>query len=386
MGFNAKLFEVMLYPDSYDLDLLPVLLEQLPGVRDYAYCVHDRDEGKKAHCHVMLRMKDTRNSDRVASWFQANPSQIEKCKGRWADMLAYLTHANAPDKFQYEPECVHSNFDWLTESKKAGNKGNARLNELLEGIGAGEIRRFNVFKYMTVQEYAKYKARLNIGFEYREKKMKGVNREMQGFYVYGDSSTGKTTWAKLYAEMHGYSVFVSSGSNDILDGYEGQDCIILDDLRPSSLGLSDLLKMLDPHTSSTVNSRYYNKTLECKVIIITTTLPMENFFRQVFENEAEPLKQLERRCQRVLYMTREKMFLKIYDPKLERYIHSDPAPNTVWAANNVESLTEDDVVQIENDMYMVASKAIKELRSKGDSAADKAADVIQDVFDQVKEA
>ena len=46
--------------------------------------------------------------------------------------------------------------------------------------------------------------------------------------------------------------------------------LILDDLRPSCIGLSDLLKMLDNHTSSSVKSRYYNKVLECKLIIITS--------------------------------------------------------------------------------------------------------------------
>lgn len=41
--------------------------------------------------------------------------------------------------------------------------------------------------------------------------------------------------------------------------------IILVDLRPSCMGLSDLLKMLDNNTSSTVKSRYKNKVLECDV-------------------------------------------------------------------------------------------------------------------------
>ena len=56
----------------------------------------------------------------------------------------------------------------------------------------------------------------------------------------GDAGTGKTTYAKDLAVKKGYSIFVSSGSNDVLDGYGGEDCIILDDLRPSCMGLSDL--------------------------------------------------------------------------------------------------------------------------------------------------
>ncbi|MGM8317295.1 AAA family ATPase, partial [Clostridium perfringens] len=82
---------------------------------------------------------------------------------------------------------------------------------------------------------------------------------MECYFVTGKSGTGKTTYAKQLAKEKGYSVYISSGSNDVLDSYQGQDCIILDDLRPSCMGLSDLLKMLDNNTSSTVKSRYKNK-------------------------------------------------------------------------------------------------------------------------------
>lgn len=382
MGFKAKLFEIMLYPDSYDFNQLPVVLEQLPGLRDYAFCVHDRDEGKKVHCHVMLRMTDTRDSDNVAKWFAANSSQVEKCKGRWADMLAYLTHANAPDKFQYEPECVHSNFDWQNEALKASHaKGEKRLNELLEGIGSGELREFNIFDHMTIQEWSKYKTRLKSGFEYRVKMMKGATRDMKSVYVYGNSGTGKTTWAKDYAEQRGYSVYISSGSNDVLDGYEGQDCLILDDLRPSCLGLSDLLKMLDPHTSSTVKSRYYNKVLECKLIIITTTLPMEKFFRNVFENESEPLKQLERRCGTVIHLTQSHMYMSVYQPKTGRYRELPAIPNTVLMKFGLQDQTEDELEVIQAELVGVTIDELRRMRETDTPESNKAGDVLQGALD-----
>lgn len=378
MGFKAKLFEVMLYPDSYDLDMLPVVLETIPGIRDYAYCVHDQD-GKKAHCHVMLRMSDTRDSYNVAKWFQANSSQVEKCKGRWADMLAYLTHMNAPDKFQYDPKLVKSNFEWQAEAAKAGKRQNRnkRKAEIINGIALGEIREFNVHEHVTVEEFVEFEAAMNKAFKYRVISMKGADRNMRSIYVYGDSGTGKTTWAKQFAESKGYSVFISSGSNDVLDDYKGQDCIVLDDLRPSCMGLSDLLKMLDPRTASTVKSRYYNKVLECKAIIITTTLPMENFFHQVFENEAEPLRQLERRCGVVIRLTKNKIFMRMYDPKHGRYIHSDPVPNTVLASLNLESLTEDDVLEMEAELLMTTKANIKKLREADTPNSRKAADMVQ---------
>ena len=81
---------------------------------------------------------------------------------------------------------------------------------------------------------------------------------MEVIYIQGATGTGKTSYSKMLAEQKEYSYYISSSSNDILGDYKGQDCLILDDLRPSCMGLSDLLKMLDNHTTSTVKSRYKN--------------------------------------------------------------------------------------------------------------------------------
>ncbi len=382
MGFNAKLFEVVLYDDSYDFGILEQALKSRSGVRHFAYIVHDHCLGKggallKSHAHVMLRMSNSCNSDNVAKWFGASTSQVEKCKGRWADMLAYLTHSNALDKFQYETDLVVSNFDWISESQKVGQKKNARLDELLEGIGLGVIRRFNLYTHMTVQEYSSYRNRLNAGFEYRAKRMKGGDRDMQSIYVHGDSGTGKTTWAKDHAEQRGLSIFVSSGSNDVLDDYEGQDCIILDDLRPSCLGLSDLLKMLDPRTASTVRSRYYNKVLECKLIIITTTLQMDRFFHQVFENESEPLKQLERRCGTVLHLTKDSLVFGIYQEKSGKYEYLTPLPNVILEKFNIRDFTKKEMLEKEAALLGLTLNQIAKMR---DAGKNKTADSVESVM------
>ena len=82
---------------------------------------------------------------------------------------------------------------------------------------------------------------------------------MECIYITGSSGSGKTTLARKIAESHGLAYFISSGSNDIMDGYGQEPCLIVDDIRPSVLGLSDLLKMLDPHTACSVGSRYKTK-------------------------------------------------------------------------------------------------------------------------------
>lgn len=179
---------------------------------------------------------------------------VSKAKGRWNDLMLYLTHANATNKYQYPVERVISNFDFSALIKRIDT--NSRQEEIVSKIVAGEIREFNFHQEISGTEYVKFKSVIEKAFQYRTAMLKGANREMNCIYINGDSGTGKTTYAKELATKKGYSIFVSSGSNDVLDGYGGEDCIILDDLRPSCMGLSDLLKMLDNNTSSTVKSRY----------------------------------------------------------------------------------------------------------------------------------
>ena len=117
MGFNAKLFEVIIYPDSYDIGTLDDTLTN-GAIKNYAFILHDKDENRKDHYHIFIRTIDTRNSEYVAKWFNVKENQIEKVKGRFTDALRYLTHANAPTKFQYSPDLVKSNYDWQTEAEK----------------------------------------------------------------------------------------------------------------------------------------------------------------------------------------------------------------------------------------------------------------------------
>ena len=346
MGFNAKLFEIILYSDSSSVLLNDIdnFLNRRTAIKDWAYIRHDKDEGKKDHYHVAIRCKNGNNSEYVAKWFGVNENQVGKVKGKWSDILAYLTHANAPDKYQYADDEVKSNFDWMKE-RESGRKGDARLEEIVSMIDDEEIRQYNIHEKISMLEYTKYKRVIDTCFEYRAKKLKGMNRSMEVVYIQGESGCGKTTYAKELAEGKGYKPFISSGSNDILDGYEGEECIILDDLRPSSLGLSDLLKMLDNNTSSSVKSRYRNKILECRLIVITTVLPLEEFFKNVFENESEPIVQFKRRCRTLIKMDKDKMDYYFYMEKERDYVFMGSQPNAIYK-QYVKGMTQDEALEM----------------------------------------
>ena len=195
---------------------------------------------------------------------------------------------------------------------------------------------------------------------------------MECVYITGKSGTGKSTYAKMMCEDKGYSVFVSSGSNDVLDGYAGQDCIILDDLRPSCMGLSDLLKMLDNNTASTVKSRYKNKVLECKLIIITSVLKIDEFFNGVFKEQKEPIVQLKRRCKLHLRFEQDYYYASLFDDKKGDYSDEFEYVNPVATMYPKVELTSEERLNYINNLLVEGAKRT----SKPEAPAPKSKEVL----------
>lgn len=356
------------------------LCEEWSVIKDYAWILHDKDvkaDGtpKEEHIHLMLRFKDSVPTDAILAKLKGvcEVQQLEKMK-KWNSALAYLCHKNAPDKHLYEDAEVHSNFDWLADAEKAIS-GNVRLSVILKQIEDGTIKQFNIHDYVTIDEYTTWKRKIDNGFAYRLEKIKGANREMDCIFITGDSGVGKTTLAKEMCEDRGYSVYVSSASNDVVDDYKGQDAIILDDLRPSSLGLSDLLKMLDNNTASSVKSRFRNKVLECKLIIITSTLPIDKFFSQVFESENETKIQLMRRCESYITMTKDKIIYRMWNKASREYDVFPAVDNLITLRYKAEELTPEQKLEKVAQIFGQTSKFAQAL-----SDAVKNGSIIPDCF------
>lgn len=119
---------------------------------------------------------------------------------------------------------------------------------------------------------------------------------MQVIYITGESGTGKTTLAKYLALCTGYDYFVSGSGADLLDGYDKEECIILDDLRGDAFKQNELFKLTDNNTNSSIKSRYQNKDISnCKLMIITSIKQPSKLYD--WSNQDEPSKQFARRLE-----------------------------------------------------------------------------------------
>lgn len=301
------------------------------GDAQWAYILHNKDfengVKKDDHIHIAFHFDNPRTPARVAQMMGDKPQSVEVFSGRWAknNVFAYLVHATAKaieeGKHRYSETEVTANFDYIkfmgnvkstADAKKLDIEdiqariisGDVILKDFFVGGKLGDVKATGLF-------YTNNKAKIDKAIETRYKIQMSSKEEidLEVIYIQGPAGSGKTTIAKEYAERRYGDYFIAGSSNDAVQDYMGEPVAIFDDARPSDFDASDWLKMLDPYNNkSTVTSRYYNKYLAVKCIILTTTTPFEEFFVYA-KNKAgvnEPVSQFMRRFKVVIKVKPEK--------------------------------------------------------------------------------
>lgn len=321
------------------------VLESKHVIEEWSYIIHDKDEVeqefsyedneseteteyKKRHIHVLMKFKQVQKLEYVAKWFGVQPNFISKIKGSWNDANLYLIHANTPEKHQYDVSEVVSNYDY----KKFINRITSDYKKLIRRVLNGELSRSDIGGIIDLEIYIDHKKKFDNAFQIGDLKylQDHVSDEIIVFYIYGPSGVGKTTLAKLMAEQFTSSKpYISGSSNDPFESYNGQKAAILDDLRPNTFEMSDLFKLLDPHTRTPIKSRYFNKILRCKYIFITSVLSIDEFFKDSFTTKQEPETQLKRRCKYLININESVISVAIWSDEKHKYIFGCEVPNRI---------------------------------------------------------
>lgn len=332
-------------------------------VKHYAGIVHDKDlkedgTAKAEHVHIVLALTCPVTAQTIAGRLGMPDQTIckiyqkkQNASGKWVTdlggALSYLTHRNAPDKYQYNDDEVFASpgWDWKKiRAKSESAQNNSNLDQIVDGIITGEIRQNDLSDHIDPYTYIQpqNKRKIDNAFEFRRNMLlKNHDRNILCMYFYGEKGTGKTTLAKWFAENNDLSYFVSGGANDPLDSYRDEDVIIIDDCRPEMFTAEEWLKLLDNNTSSLVHSRYHNKLIEAKFIILTSTIPLYNFFgTYVLEDK----KQLYRRIKLWAYITKDQVELYEWNNSIEDYLLFETGTNPVYLKfkDNDTSLSETD--------------------------------------------
>lgn len=300
----------------------------------YYFIEHPADEEiSTGHFHILIRFKSPTPFENIKSKFPYG--DIENARSS-KNCIQYMVHFNDTSKKQYSWDDIKTNdpnTDWYKVTSNARQE--ISLQSILERIVTGEIRQYNQVEHIPPELWTKYRTRITNGFDYyTEKVCMDQNRDITTIYFSGSTEMGKTTFAKQYCELRGFSKCISSASNDPLQDYKGEDVLILDDFRGDvkkgdkhrSFEFHDFLKLLDPHTRSTGKSRYHNKAFIGHLIIITSTRPLCDLY---FDLDEEDKHQLYRRIQQQYQFTYDKILIYEYSSKFKRYEFAYSMPNVI---------------------------------------------------------
>lgn len=290
-----------------DLQEMVTFIENKVEPTEVAVIYHTNDiddKGKPVdpHMHAVLKFKNKQSLDKIAEKLGELPQNIQKWDGRTGNAYSYLIHrtAESSKKYQYSPEEVKANFDFVKKiseiekklSKK--RKESNEVNNLLNQYGERKISKEELYDKLTPFDRAKNKVyidRISDVLKEEEKDqfikyMKENDKKIKTLYFYGETATGKTRCSELLlSEIYGS--YYSSGSNrDPFAGYDNEKAIILEELRPETVSYNELLTLTDPfHYKKSVGSRYHDKNLIVENIIINTPFSPNTFYRKCFDSE-----------------------------------------------------------------------------------------------------
>lgn len=284
-------------------------------------------EQKPDHIHCLVRFAKINGKlyggtpSKVAQAIGVEPQYIEKPhKGKFAydNMLAYLIHAKDEDKHLYDASEVVSSgcykdgkplfrpyADYYNERKKEWEAGRikkkndkARVDAdiLEEMILTGQVCRNQILltdEYYDI--YARNKRRCEDALDtYAQHKIAKTVQAMENgefklsvLFITGQSGSGKSMFTdnmtrqiiKDVKEQYNEDWTVCSvAASNPFDEYNGEEVLIMDDLRGMSLTASDWLKLLDSDRANYGGARYRNKRMACRVVIINSEKDVLEFF------------------------------------------------------------------------------------------------------------
>jgi tRNA A37 threonylcarbamoyladenosine biosynthesis protein TsaE len=313
---HLKHLEIVQQADYITRTEIEFTIGQYQSIKHYAYILHDKDidedgNAVKPHFHIYLHFGGiSLDSEMVVKWFNQPHNTMQQIKTTRKKMLQYLIHKNAPSKYQYNPSEVISNMDYLKEIEDDNIVGNFKDYTLeqqidyIDSISNNPLKNKLYKQLKTSTEFEDFK------FKYK----RGGERNMRVIFITGESGAGKTTFAKWFAQNKNKPTYISSSSNDLFQDYLMQPLVILDELRPSVMRFDNFLKLTDNNTNSTTQSRYYNKTLRAEWLIITSSIPLNQWYRgEMSSVSSESLRQLYRRITVYAIVDKERKEVRLYN-------------------------------------------------------------------------
>lgn len=272
-----------------------------------AYCI----SAKGMH-HVHFDV-DSRQKMRFSAVKKIFPkAHIAKAQGTKKQRLDYIQKVG---KFKEKNEVIVETLvdGLLLENERTASKVNVLddIERLIveEQMLPGQIIQMHT-RYVKQQDVIRKRYEQFLLTKYGKDKVK----ELKVFWHIGLPGSGKSYYRYLLSD-HNKEVFVATDYENhgfyLFDGYANEQCVFIDDLKPSGITLNKLLFVLDNKLNK-YHARYGNILLTYNEVHITSVWSPKDFFDELvgeFDRKREDFYQLQRRIHYIVY---HKMYGKDY--------------------------------------------------------------------------
>lgn len=301
------------------------------------FAVHTPGTPKAVHIHIILYIEPGVTVAELAQWLGLEARYIETAKPGpygWDNMSSYLIHAHKPWAYQYDISDVVTargpayadlakahRLDWYN-GLQAVNEANAKLllpaiKDLARSgrIGADDLvsdeELYDVYSRLAIKDRREVDALVKLADKRRVLTQAGrLDAERiptSVIYICGDPGSGKTYAARtLIRDLHDRCKWDchEATPGHALEGYTGQEVILIDEMDARRWSLADLLRLLDPMARNSADARYTKLgPVAPHLIVITTSVPPHDLIWAMRgrEEHPRPLDELMRRIS--LYVT-----------------------------------------------------------------------------------
>lgn len=268
----------------------------------WAWALHEKDElSSFQHWHVGVTLPSSRTVKDVLLWFkdfeQIKENSIERIKKHWKTYLCYILHKtkDAIEKGKTIPTEYGGNADF--DGALASYESKGLLDNLIADILDGKVRQYDYFNNKELQQAVLEKGWFNKVMHAFDSFTKGElmrsstrTTERKQCWIFGKAGSGKTELAKWLCRASNYrdvDIYVTSSGNNPFDDYNGQPCIIVDDVDAETMSPKTMLKLADCFTGSAVKARYQNKVILADMVVFTSTIAPSNWWKAMSNDKVD---------------------------------------------------------------------------------------------------